>query len=135
MRHRRITRTDNRRDIRQADLISFGKGNDQTVDVLYHLGLEFVKGVIFFTIDDSANVILTEIDLAVIFRFGIDCRTVGNIHQVRDNRSRTEIHRNSIIGPAAIARFDLNKFGRTTAKSQSHRHLVIGFLKYRRQLL
>ena len=66
MHHRRVACADDGSYVLQIDPLPFRKRYDKIIHIVHDAVLHLIKGIVFFGVDDSADIVFAEAYLAVI---------------------------------------------------------------------
>jgi len=109
----------------QIDFLPCCQCNDEIVYIVHDSILHLIEGVIFFSVDDSADVVFTEVYLAVVCGLGISCFCAVQVKKMGHDGSSTKVYGNGKICAAPFARLDIYKLRSSASPANSSSYVVI----------
>ena len=114
----------------QIDFLPRCKCYNQIVHIVYDAILHLIESVILFCVDDSANVVLAKVNLAVICSLCIYSLDIHQVDKVGHNRRSAQVDRHGKVRPTAFYWLDLYDLCRSTTPTNSDCNLVIRHMKH-----
>ena len=91
--------------------------------------LHFVKRIVFFRVNDSADVVFAEIYLAVIGGFGVYCSDFCQVGKMGHDSRCAEVNSDSEVSFVVVAGFNLDNLGSFAAAAYGYGNLVVAALQ------
>ncbi|MBA7715543.1 hypothetical protein ES703_124592 [subsurface metagenome] len=129
MHHCGIAGTYYRGYVLQIDSLSCRQCDYEIIYVVHYAVLHLVECIIFFGVDDSANVVFAKVYLAVVRCFSIYCLGICQVDKMGHHGGCAQVNGHSEIGFTPLTRLNFYNFSRSTTPTYCHRNLVIRFNK------